>query len=285
MLQSVNTICVVGAGTMGSGIALNFAQNGFSTLLFDVNISVLEKSKLTIRNNLQYLVEKHKVLEEDADKICKKIRFISELNNCIADVIVEAIIENIDAKVAIFNQLAELNQEEVIFATNTSSISVTAIQARVKHPGRVIGMHFFNPAQVMRLVEVVKGDHTDIEVVNLIFDLCLKLNKIPVMCKDSPGFIVNRVGRQFYLESLKLLETGIATIETIDKTMEASGYKMGPFRLIDLIGMDINLAVSQSLFISFGKKERFRPSVLQIDKVAQGNLGKKSGSGFYNYKQ
>ena len=280
----INTICVIGAGTMGSGIAQTAAQNGFYTLLFDINIDVLEKAKISIKKSLQFLLDKEKITAEENENIFKRIRFITDTNDCLADFFIEAIVEKVEAKVAIFNQLAELNHSEVIFATNTSSLSVSNIQAGVQQPQRVVGMHFFNPAPVMKLVEVVKGNQTLDAVAETVYDLCLQMKKTPVMCKDAPGFIVNRVARHYYLEAMKLVENGIATIESVDEIMEASGFKMGPFKLMDLIGNDINLAVSTSLYDACNKAERFKPSPLQIDKVAKGELGKKTKKGFYEYK-
>jgi 3-hydroxybutyryl-CoA dehydrogenase len=279
----ISTICIIGAGTMGSGIAQVAAQSGFYTLLFDINNEVLEKAKLSIQKNLQYLVGKQKIAEAEKENIYNRIKFISDTNDCIADVFIEAIVEKVEAKVAIFNQLAEVNHSEVIFATNTSSLSVSDIQAKVIHPQRVVGMHFFNPAPLMKLVEVVKGNQTSEETAQTIYELCKQLNKTPVLCKDAPGFIVNRVARHYYLEAMKLVEQGVTTIEAVDEIMEATGFKMGPFKLIDLIGMDINLAVSTSLYNAFNEEERFKPSPLQIDKVAKEELGKKTGKGFYQY--
>ena len=284
MIQPINSICVIGAGTMGSGIAQTAAQSGFYTLLFDINAEVLQKAKAAIEKSLQFLVDKQKISAEEKATVFNKIRFITDTNDCLADIIIEAIVEKLEAKVAIFNQLAEVNHSEVIFATNTSSLSVSDIQAKVQQPQRVVGMHFFNPAQVMKLVEVVKGNQTLDSVAQTVYGLCLQMKKTPVMCKDAPGFIVNRVARHFYLEAMKLVENGIATIENVDEIMETSGFKMGPFKLMDLIGNDINLAVSQSLYNACDQAERFKPSPLQIDKVAKGELGKKTAKGFYEYK-
>jgi 3-hydroxybutyryl-CoA dehydrogenase len=279
----INTICVIGAGTMGSGIAQTAAQSGFYTILFDINIDVLDKAKTAITKSLQYLVDKGKMAAEEKENTFQRIQFVTDTNDCLADIIIEAIIEKVDAKVNIFNQLAEINHSEVIFATNTSSLSVSEIQARVQQPQRLVGMHFFNPAQVMKLVEVIKGDQTLDSIAKTVYELCLQMKKTPVMCKDAPGFIVNRVARHYYQEAMKLVENDIATIENVDEMMEASGFKMGPFRLMDLIGNDINLAVSQSLYDACNKAERFKPSMLQIDKVTKNDLGKKTGKGFYNY--
>lgn len=279
----INTICVIGAGTMGSGIAQTAAQSGFYTLLFDINTDVLEKAKLSILKSLDYLLSKGKISADEKETIYQRIKFVNDTNDCLADVIIEAIVEKTEAKVSIFNQLAEINHSEVIFASNTSSLSISEIQAKVQNPQRVVGMHFFNPAQVMKLVEVVKGSQTDDAVAKTVYDLCLQMKKTPVMCKDAPGFIVNRVARHYYLEGMKLVETGVASIENVDEILEASGFKMGPFKLMDLIGNDINLAVSQSLYDACNQAERFKPSPLQMDKVAKGELGKKTKKGFYNY--
>lgn len=283
MPQQINSICVIGAGTMGSGIALASAQSGFYTLLFDINKDVLETAKTSIQKNLQFLVDKQKISAAEKETVFSRLQFITDTNDCLADVIIEAIVEKVEAKVAIFNQLAEVNHAEVIFASNTSSLSVSDIQSKVIHPQRVVGMHFFNPANIMKLVEVVKGEQTSDAAAQAIYDLCLQMNKTPVMCKDAPGFIVNRVARHYYLEAMKLVETGVASFENVDDIMEATGFRMGPFRLMDLIGMDINLAVSQSLYDASNHAERFKPSTIQIDKVAKGELGKKTGKGFYNY--
>ena len=283
MVQTINTICICGAGTMGSGIAQISAQSGFNTILFDVNKVVLEKAKESIQKYLQHLVNKQKISAEEKEIIYQRVKFVKDINDCKADVIVEAIIEKLEAKISLFSQLADANNAETIFATNTSSLSVSEIQKKVLFPERVIGMHFFNPAYLMKLVEVVKGEQTGEEVAQTIYELCKRLKKMPVICKDAPGFIVNRVARHYYLEAMKLVEQGVATFENVDAIMEASGFKMGPFRLMDLIGMDINLSVSQSIYNAFNHTERFKPSDLQIEKVKKDELGKKTGKGFYTY--
>jgi len=283
LAQPIHTICVIGAGTMGSGIAQVCAQQGFYTILFDIDGSMLQRASDNIRQQLQTLEAKKKITSAESVEIFERIRFVSDTNDCLADLIIEAIVEKPEAKLAIFNQLAEVNHADVIFASNTSSLSISALQASIPNPQRVVGMHFFNPATLMKLVEVVKGNQTSDEVADTIATLCTLLNKTPVMCKDAPGFIVNRVARHYYLEAMKLMETGVAGFEQIDEIMEATGFKMGPFRLMDLIGMDINLAVSQSLYEAFEHELRFTPSVIQVDKVACGELGKKTGKGFYQY--
>ncbi len=278
------TICVCGAGTMGSGIAQVAAQSGFATILFDVDKTVLEKASTSIQKNLEYLVGKNKISPKEKQEIFNRIKFTNEIKDCTAFVIIEAIVEIEKAKISLFSELANYNNEEVIFATNTSSLSVSAIQEKIPFPQRVIGMHFFNPAYIMKLVEVVKGTQTNDEVVSALFDICQKMGKTPVLCEDSPGFIVNRVARHYYLESLKIVEEGVASFEEVDKIIEATGFKMGPFKLMDLIGLDINLTVTEGLYHSFNQAPRFAPSPLQIEKVKNNLLGKKTGEGFYKYQ-
>ena len=278
-------IAVCGAGTMGSGIAQVAAQTNFETLLFDVDENMLEKARVHIAENLQYLVEKGKIDLKEKHEILNRIKFTSDINDCTAFVIIDAIVDKEKAKISLFTELSKYNNEEVIFASNTSSLSISKIQQQVPFPQRVIGMHFFNPPYIMKLVEVVKGTETNEEVIAAIMDICRQMGKEPVLCKDSPGFIVNRVARQYYLESLKMAEEEIASFENIDKILEATGFKMGPFRLMDLIGLDINLATTESIYHSFNEAPRFIPSAIQKEKVKQNLLGKKTGRGFYNYKQ
>ncbi len=282
-MQTINKICVIGAGTMGAGIAQVCAQKGFYTLLFDINEAGLVKAKTDIEKAFQMLVEKEKLTEEERENAIHRIQYLNDMNLCVADLFIEAIVEKVEAKVALFNQLAEINHSETIFASNTSSLSISTIQAAVQNPARVVGMHFFNPAPVMKLVEVVKGSQTDETVAATLMELCKQLQKTAVLCTDAPGFIVNRVARHYYLQAMHEVEQGNVSIADADALLEATGFKMGPFKLMDLIGMDINLAVSQSLYDSFKEEPRFKPSNLQIEKVAAGDLGKKTGKGFYNY--
>ena len=276
-------ICVCGAGTMGSGIAQAAASSGFYTILYELNDVVLEKAKTSIEKNLQSLVEKRKITGNAKEETLNNLRFTNNLHDCLGDVIIEAIIEKPDAKIALFNQLAEINHSETVFASNTSSLSITQIVKGVKNPERVIGMHFFNPATNMKLVEVVKTDLTNEQTANIITDLTKQMNKTPVLCKDSPGFIVNRVARPFYIESLRLAEEELIDFAGIDVLMESTGFKMGPFKLMDLIGNDINYAVSCSIYEQLDKPERLKPSAIQKEKVEKGELGKKTGKGYYEY--
>jgi 3-hydroxybutyryl-CoA dehydrogenase len=245
---------------------------------------VLEKARTSIETSLQKLVEKGKITAEEKDKTSQRIQFTNDLQTCLADVFIEAIIEKPEVKSALFNQLAELNHSECIFATNTSSLSVTTIASTIKNRERVIGMHFFNPAPIMKLVEIVNTQYTNEETTNTIRELAKAMGKTPVMCKDSPGFIVNRVARPYYIESLRLVEEGITNFRQADTLLEASGFKMGPFALMDLIGNDVNYAVSVSVHQQLGNPERLKPSYIQEQNVKEGKLGKKTGQGYYDYK-
>src|SRR5687767_2080667 len=276
-------ICICGAGTMGSGIAQATASSGFYTILYELNDAVLEKAKTSIEKNLQSLVEKRKITGNAKEETLNNLRFTNNLHDCLGDIIIEAIIEKPEAKIALFNQLAEINHSETIFASNTSSLSITQIAKGVKNPERVIGMHFFNPATVMKLVEVVNTNYTNENTTRIITELAKQMNKTSVTCKDSPGFIVNRVARPFYIESLRLAEEESIDFATIDSLLEATGFKMGPFKLMDLIGNDINYAVSCSVYEQLGQPERLKPSGIQKAKVNKGELGKKTGKGYYQY--
>ena len=279
----IQKICVAGAGTMGSGIALTSAQNNFKTVLFDTNEKGIETAKKSILNNLDFLLTKEKISAEQKEEIYNNIFFTTDINECIGDLIVEAIIEDLQIKETLYKSLAAINGLHTIIASNTSSLSITASQKNILHPERICGMHFFNPAHVMKLVEVVAGKSTSQETMQTVYELCVALKKQPVICKDAPGFIVNRVARHFYLESMNLAYEKKINFEDIDILMENAGFKMGPFKLMDLIGMDINLAVSQSVYKAFNNNARFKPSPMQEQKVAAGNLGKKTGRGFYDY--
>jgi 3-hydroxybutyryl-CoA dehydrogenase len=279
----IQTICVCGAGTMGRGIAQVAAQSGFHAILYELNKEVLERSKAGIESILQKLTDKKKITVDEKEKIFQRIRFTNDIQTCLADVFIEAIVEKPDLKITLFNQLAELNHSECIFATNTSSLSVTAIAEKVKNPERVIGMHFFNPAPVMKLVEVVNTNYTNKETTRTTLELAKQMGKTPALCKDSPGFIVNRVARPFYIESLRLAEENISDFSTTDALLEATGFKMGPFKLMDLIGNDVNYAVSVSVHEQLGQPERLKPSFIQKQKVDARELGKKSGKGYYHY--
>lgn len=279
----INTICVCGAGTMGSGIAQVAALSGFRVVLYDMNAAVLSNATHTIHKALDTLVVKGKLGPEEKTATENRIRFTGRPEECVADIIIEAIIEKEEAKIDLFNTLTAFNGPDTIFASNTSSLSVTGIAGRLQHPERVIGMHFFNPAPVMKLVEVVNTSYTSAAVTAVVTELATRMGKTAVVCRDAPGFIVNRVARPYYIESLRLLEEGITTVAQADRLLEATGFKMGPFRLMDLIGHDINYTVSCSVYDQLGKPERLKPSPVQEKNVREGKLGKKTGEGFYKY--
>ena len=268
---------------MGSGIAQAASQAGFYTLLYDPIPAVLLKVKAGMEKNLQSLIEKGKINAAEKANILQRIRFTDDIQICQADIFIEAIIENLDIKIGLFNQLAELNHSECVFASNTSSLSVTKIAAGVINPQRIIGMHFFNPATIMKLVEVVKTNYTDEQTTQMVMELAKAMGKTPVLCKDSPGFIVNRVARPYYIESLRLAEEGISSFEQTDMLLEATGFKMGPYKLMDLIGNDVNYSVSCSVYEQMGHPERLKPSYIQEQKVKDGKLGRKTGKGYYEY--
>lgn len=284
-MYTIHTICVCGAGTMGSGIAQVAAMAGYTTIQFDVNADMLTKSKAGIEKNLQWLLDKGKINTEQQSECMQRLSFTDQLTDCVADLVIEAIIEKKEAKTGLFDQLSSINKDNTIFATNTSSIAITDIASAISFPDRVIGMHFFNPAPVMKLVEIIKTEHTDQDVIASIVQVTKKMGKTPVICKDAPGFIVNRLARHYYLEAMKLVQDGLATFETVDAVMEATGFKMGPFKLMDLIGMDINYSVSNIVWEALGKPERLTPSPIQKQKVEAGELGRKTGKGFYDYSQ
>jgi 3-hydroxybutyryl-CoA dehydrogenase len=277
------TICVCGAGTMGSGIAQVSAQSGFQTILYDLDSVVLEKAATNIEKSLHSLVEKGKLASAEKNIIQQRLQFTSLLQDCIADIFIEAIAEKPGLKIELFNQLAAINDSNCIFATNTSSLSVNDIAFQIKNPERVIGMHFFNPAPVMKLVEVVNTNYTNEKTTRIIIDLARQFGKTAVGCKDSPGFIVNRVARPYYIEALRLAEEKLSNFAQTDLLLEASGFKMGPFKLMDLIGNDINYAVSCSVYEQLKRPERLKPSAIQKEKVEKGELGRKSGKGYYPY--
>lgn len=281
-MSSIKSVCICGAGTMGSGIAQVVASSGFPTLLFDVYPETLQKAKEKIETDLQKLVDKQKLSLQEKTEIIQRISFVNHIEDCKADLLIEAIVENPVAKRALFEQLVALNPKS-IFASNTSSLSLTKLADCFIKKENFLGLHFFNPATLMKLVEIVKTEFTSEQTVTAATEFSRLLNKIPVVCKDAPGFIVNRIARPFYIEALRLLEEKKASVEVIDKILEALGFKMGPFKLMDLIGNDVNYAVSCSVYEQLGKPERLRPSPIQKEKVEKGELGRKTARGYYEY--
>lgn len=284
MMIQVQTIGIAGAGTMGAGIAQVTATNGFATILFDIQESMLQKAKAGIEKSLESLVQKQKLSVEQKTDILSRITYTTQVNQLSADLIIEAIVERLDIKQQFFKDVAAANSEHCILATNTSSIPVTQIAAGVPNPKRFLGIHFFNPAPIMKLVEIISGAETEPSVANYCKQLIEGMGKTCVMAADAPGFIVNRVARHYYVESLLLAEERVADFETIDALMESSGFKMGPFKLMDLIGVDTNFSVTNSIYNLFHQDGKFRPSRIQKQKVDAGHHGRKSGKGFYTYE-
>ena len=277
----IQTICICGAGTMGSGIAQVAAMGGYRTLLYDVDPAMVNKGRAAIEKSLQSLVEKNRLRPEDQQAILSRLTFVNNPADCLADLIIEAIVEKPEVKLDLFHRLAAINPATTILASNTSSLSITGLAEKIPHPQRVAGMHFFNPAPLMKLVEVVNTKYTNEQTTRLVIETVRQMGKTPVLCQDAPGFIVNHVARPYYLEAMKLVEEGLSDVETIDTLLEAAGFKMGPFRLMDLIGNDVNYAVSCSVYEAMGRPERLKPSPLQEQKVREGKLGRKTGSGWY----
>jgi len=281
--MKIQTIGVIGSGVMGSGIAQVAATAGYTVIVQDVQTDMLARAQKSIESFTEKSVEKAKMTAEARLAVLARLSYVTELPQVQADLIIEAVPEHLSLKHDIFKVLEQNNTEHCILATNTSSIPITQIAACLTHPERCVGMHFFNPAPLMRLVEVIAGERTNPAIVDLIIELSHKMGKVPAVAKDTPGFIVNRVARQYYLESLKILEENVASFEDIDAILKATGFRMGPFELMDLIGIDTNHEVTKSIYNAFFQEPRFRPSRIQQKKVEAGLLGRKNGKGFYDY--
>ncbi|HET9054382.1 MAG TPA: 3-hydroxyacyl-CoA dehydrogenase NAD-binding domain-containing protein [Cyclobacteriaceae bacterium] len=280
--ENIRTIAIAGAGTMGQGIAQICAVGGFDVLMYDIHSEAIQKGIASMEAALQKSVEKGKLTAAIKDQSLARIKKCENIQELKADLIIEAAIESLEVKKELF-QTIEKNNANSILATNTSSISITQIASALKNRTRFAGLHFFNPAPVMKLVEIIRGVDTSAETVETLGAFSKKLGKTPVIAKDSPGFIVNRVARHYYVEALKMLEENNAAIQTIDKLLRVSGFKMGSFELMDMIGIDINFSVTRSLFNAFHQDPKFRPSRIQQQKVDAGHLGVKRGKGFYDY--
>ena len=283
----MKTIAVIGAGTMGNGIAHTFAQNGFTVKLIDVSEKALDKGMDTIANNLDRMLAKGTITQEDVAKTITNIITYTDIKDGVVgvDLVIEAATENVDLKLAIFKQLNEACSHNTILATNTSSISITQIGAVVAHPERVIGMHFMNPVPIMQLVEVIRGYNTSDEVTQIIMQLSKKLGKTPVEVNDYPGFVANRILMPMINEAIETLYNQVAGVYEIDTVMKLGmAHPMGPLQLADFIGLDVCLSILNVMYDGF-KNPKYAPCPLLVNMVRAGKLGVKSGEGFYNYAE
>ena len=283
----ISKVGIIGSGTMGIGIAQVASTAGCEVFLYDANSWQTEKSLLNLKSTLNKLVEKQKISAEKSSDIFNKIKFcadLAELKDC--DLVIEAIIENKEIKTDVFKKLEEIVSEKCVIGSNTSSISITSLSAELKKPERFIGIHFFNPAPLMPLVEVIPGLLTEKNLAREIYALMESWGKTPVIAKDVPGFIVNRIARPFYGEALRIAEENIATPEQIDDAMRTLGnFRMGPFELMDLIGIDINFSVTKTVYADYFYDPKYKPSLLQQRMAEAKLLGRKTGKGFYEYSE
>ncbi len=278
---------IIGSGTMGSGIAQVAATAGCQVNLFDANQAILEKSKASLEKILIRLIEKGRIDTSEKNRIQSNISYVNslkELSN--SDLIIEAIIENLEIKKKVFSELETLVSDDCIIASNTSSLSIASIAASLKNPKRCVGIHFFNPAPLMKLVEVIPAIQTSYETLEKSIDTISSWGKTVAIAKDTPGFIVNRVARPFYSEALRIYDEGVASFQAIDNSLKnLGGFRMGPFELMDFIGNDVNFTVTETVFKSFFFDPRYKPSFTQKRFAEAGYLGRKSGIGFYEYDE
>ncbi len=279
-------VAVIGSGTMGSGIAQVAATSGCKVNIYDTNKGALIKSKSNLDSTLSKLVEKGKIDTTEKNRIRSNITYVDALKDLsYSDLVIEAIVENIDIKRKLFSDLENYVAPDTILASNTSSLSIASIAASCQKPERVIGIHFFNPAPLMQLVEVIPAVQTSSEVLANTIQIISDWKKIVAVTKDTPGFIVNRVARPYYSEALRIYDEGIANFQTIDYAMQKlGGFRMGPFELMDFIGNDVNYAVTESVFTAFYFDPRYKPSLTQKRLTEAGYFGRKSGKGFFDYQ-
>jgi len=278
-------IGVIGAGAMGSGIAQVAALKGYPVVVYDTNEVQLQKASVHFTNTIHKLIEKGKIPASTGEQALRSLTFTGEMASMAkAAIVIEAVIENLEVKQSIFMALENIVSPGCILASNTSSLSITSIGGRCTHPERVIGLHFFNPAPLMPLVEIIPGFSTEGQIISKASQLMLDWGKVIVIAKDTPGFIVNRVARSFYGEALRIYEEGIASFDTIDWAMKHFGqFKMGPFELMDLIGNDINYTVTETVWKQMYFDARYKPSLTQKRMVEANRLGRKTGKGYYDY--
>ncbi|WP_420573160.1 3-hydroxybutyryl-CoA dehydrogenase [Kordia sp.] len=283
----MKNVAVIGAGTMGNGIAHTFAQFGFKVQLIDISQASLDKGLATITKNLDRMVAKERISEEDKQNTLNNITTFTSIKDGVeyASLVVEAATENVDLKLKIFKDLDELCPEDTILATNTSSISITQIAAVTSRPEMVIGMHFMNPVPIMKLVEIIRGYNTSDEVTNQIMELSKQLNKVPTEVNDYPGFVANRILMPMINESIETLYNGVAGVQEIDTVMKLGmAHPMGPLQLADFIGLDVCLSILNVMYEGF-KNPKYAPCPLLVNMVMAGKLGVKSGEGFYDYSE
>ncbi len=283
--MKVTRVGVVGAGTMGRGIAQLAALGGYETVLYDVSLDLAKDGAAGLREALEKGAARGRWSEDDARAASGRIEPAAELE-AMADceLVVEAAPEKLELKQRIFTDLAAVVAPNAVFASNTSSLRIGEIAAGVPGPERVVGMHFFNPPPLMKLVEVVAAERSSEEALARTTEVAERMGRTPIRAKDSPGFVANRLARPFSLESLRMLGDGVAEVATIDRTVRlGGGFRMGPFELLDLIGLDVNLEIARSFFAQGGEPERWRPSPIQEKLVAEGRFGRKSGHGYYDY--
>jgi 3-hydroxybutyryl-CoA dehydrogenase len=283
----IMNVGIIGAGTMGSGIAQVASTAGCTVKLFDLNESALAKAKTSLEKILNRLVEKGRIDTEEKSRIQANISYVNTLKDLAdSDMTIEAIVENLDIKQKVFVELETYVSDACIIASNTSSLSIASIAASLQKPKRCVGIHFFNPAPLMKLVEVIPAIQTSYEVLETSIDTIQSWKKIVAVAKDTPGFIVNRVARPFYGEALRIYEEGIADFATIDNAMKSlGGFRMGPFELMDFIGNDVNYTVTETVFEAFYYDPRYKPSFTQKRFSEAGYLGRKSGIGYYEYDE
>ena len=283
----MKVVGVIGAGTMGIGIAQVAVQNNNQVIVIEANEEILGKSQVNLFKTFEKLVEKEKLTAEQVNSFKNAMIFTTDYNSLKdADLVIEAIVENLEVKHSVFKKIEEIVNDSCILASNTSSLSIASISAVLKKPSRFLGIHFFNPAPLMALVEIIPGVQTSSEVTETAKEEILSWNKKAVIVKDTPGFIVNRVARPYYGEALRIYEEGIADFATIDWAMiHFGGFRMGPFTLMDYIGNDINYTVTETVFEAFYYDPRFKPSFTQKRHKEAGLLGRKTGKGYYDYSE
>jgi 3-hydroxybutyryl-CoA dehydrogenase len=284
-MKDFKNIGIVGAGSMGIGIAQIASTSGCKVFLYDQNVEIAQNALNKLKKILDRLIEKKRINSNKRDEILSNIKIVSSLNDLSgSNLIIEAIIEDLNIKKDLFSKLENIVHKECIIASNTSSLSITNLASSLKNPSNFIGIHFFNPAPLMPLVEIILALQTNINLLDSIRNLLLSWNKLPVIAKDTPGFIVNRIARPFYSEALRIYDEQIADFATIDFAMkEVGGFKMGPFELMDFIGNDVNYAVTESVFKSFYYDPKYKPSLTQKQYASAGWLGRKTNKGYYDY--